>query len=234
VVVLMKLTGSRGGRRRPHNTHSPVEAIETAAERKREHAEERDGEPEEVQCRRIARTPQPDGATHEQGENPDRGQDEVQCSRTSWNGSQPDVDDFAGAEPERGVAERVVASRRVQDRDHLCDVLHRPIVDGQQEIASANTDGRRWRARRNLGGDDTLRVLFPENSVFDLVPRCTGRNVRGAQAQESRNHDHRECGPRPPAPDHSEPHGNPMIRTCHPIKWSQKQRQKLGSICSPR
>src|SRR5262245_56916002 len=91
----------------------PVEAIEPTAERKREHAEECDCEPEEVQRRRVARPPQPDGAADKQSEDPDTGKDEVQRPWTVRNGGEPNVDDFTAAEPERGIAQRSIASRRV-------------------------------------------------------------------------------------------------------------------------
>ena len=65
----------------------PVETIEPATERKREHAEERHGDPEEVERRRIAGTAQPDGAADEQRERADRRQHEVRTPAPPGTGA---------------------------------------------------------------------------------------------------------------------------------------------------
>ena len=116
----------------------PVEPIEPAAEREREHAEERDGQPEEVQRRRIARPPQPHGAADEQREDADRGEHEVQRAGASRNRRHAHVDHFARAEPQHRVAERAIArASACSDVDDVGDLLHRPIVDGEQQVAAA-------------------------------------------------------------------------------------------------
>ena len=101
----------------------PVEAIEPAAEREGEHAEEGDRQPQEVQRRRIARAPQPDGAADQQGEGADAGEQEVEDAGAAGNGRHAHVDDVARAEPQHGVAQRLAAAGAVQDLDDVGRIL---------------------------------------------------------------------------------------------------------------
>src|SRR6185503_7210523 len=68
----------REDRDRVGPVEDPVQAIETAAEREREDAEEGDGKPEEMQRRRIARAAQSHGGADQQRERSDRGEHEVE------------------------------------------------------------------------------------------------------------------------------------------------------------
>ena len=118
----------------------PVEPVEPPAEREGEHAEERDGEPEEVQRCRIARAPQSDRSAHEQREDPDGRQHEIECAATRRHWSHTDIDDFARAESERRVAKGPTAPGRVQDRDE-----HRrpPVRDDRRSRAADPRGGAR-------------------------------------------------------------------------------------------
>ena len=61
-----------------------VEPIVAAARRERQHAEERDGQPEEVQRRRIVRAPQPDRRADHDREDADERQRVVQARDDAW------------------------------------------------------------------------------------------------------------------------------------------------------
>ena len=74
-------------------------------------------------------------------------------------------------------------------------VLDRAVVDGQQQITAANTDGLGRRARRDFGRDDALALLFPQHTVLDLAPGRARGDVRCPQTQQSGDHDQRKRRP---------------------------------------
>ena len=192
----MKEHGRQGQNRddvRP--VEHPVEPVEPPAEREGEHAEERDGEPEEMQRRGIARPPQPDRAAHQQRENPDRGQHEVERAGTRRHRSDTNVDHFARAESQCRVAKGSIVPGGVEDRDDIGDFLDGTIVDREQQIAATKPDCRCWRTRCDLGRDNAFGMLPPEHAVFDLMPRRARGDVRGAKTEESRYHDQRQSRP---------------------------------------
>src|SRR5258708_36380009 len=82
----------------------PVEAVERAVEREGEDAEERDAQPEEMESRLIARTPQAHRRADQQREDPDRGEHEVhrvaaRCRR------ERELERLAGSRSQKGGGE---------------------------------------------------------------------------------------------------------------------------------
>jgi hypothetical protein len=148
----------------------PVQPVEPSAERKGEHAEERNREPEEVKRRGIAWTPQPDRTADEQCEDANRRQDEVQRTGTRRHRSHTHIDDFTRTEPERRVAKRLIASRGVQDRNDVGHVLHRTIIYREEHIAAAETDSSGRRIGCDFGCHHALGLTPPKHTVFDFVP----------------------------------------------------------------
>ena len=69
----------------------PIEPIQSA-ERKRQRAEKREAQPEEVQRRRIVRPPQADGRTDEQREDADGGANHIQRRVAGGHGRHVDVE----------------------------------------------------------------------------------------------------------------------------------------------
>ena len=133
---------------------------------------------------RIARTPQTDGRANEQREDADRGQHEVERTGTARNRRDPQVDHFPGAEPQDRVARALAGLGATQHLLDVRDLLYGPVVDRQQEIATADTDRGGRSARRDVGSYDSFRLRRPEDAIFDRMPRCARGDIRDAQAQQ--------------------------------------------------
>ena len=80
-----EMDDERRQQKRAHNVRpvdDPIERVEAAAERKRQHAEEGNGQPEEVERGLVVRTAEADPGAHEQRKNTDRGEDVIQSAGT--------------------------------------------------------------------------------------------------------------------------------------------------------
>ena len=142
---------------------------------------------------RIARTPQPDGAPHEKGEHSNRGEHEVERARTIGNRSEPEIEDLTRAEAKNRVAQRSLAGTSlVQDVEDVSRALNRVIVDGEQQIASSQTNTIGRTSFGHLINDDTVRPRRPQHAVFDFLPRRARGDIRNAEAEQCRHHDHRQ------------------------------------------
>ena len=108
--------------------------------------------------------------------------------------------------------------------------MHRTIVDGDEHVTRLETDQCRRTARGDVGDNDTSVALAPQHAVLELVPGRTRGDVRRAETEQHSDHDQRHRRSRPPAPHRRDSPTNPMTRTSHPMKWSPKQRQKMGSV----
>ena len=71
-------------------------------------------------------------------------------------------------------------------------LLHRPIVDRQQQV----TWNESLHGGGSIGGDlcgyDTLWTLCPQNAVLHFIERRAGNDVGNAEAQQRRHDDHRQ------------------------------------------
>jgi len=94
--------------------------------------------------------------------------------------------------PDHGVVEAIATLRAVQGFQHVVRVLDRPAVDGQQQVAAAQSGFRGGTARGNLRRDDALGPGRPEHAVLHLVPARTHGDVRGGERQQARHDDERQ------------------------------------------
>ena len=147
----------------------PVDAVEAAREREREHAEERHREPEEVQCRLVGRTPRPHGGTDQQREDADRRQHVVEACRHRGDRRQRDLRHPPIAEGQQGVGVPRAAARGLLQCVHGVARFDGLAVHGQQHVAGAHAGAGGRRRRIDLGGDDPGRALHPQHAVFDVV-----------------------------------------------------------------
>ena len=76
-----------------------------------------------MQRRLIVRPAHADGARDQQREDADGGEQEVDRAAIVREWRQADVDDFAGAETENGVAKRGALGRRVERTDDVGGLL---------------------------------------------------------------------------------------------------------------
>ena len=195
----------------------PVEPIEPAAEREREHPEKGDRQPEEVKRCRIAGTAQPDGASDQQGENSNRGEHEIERARTIGYRGEPEIENLARAETKNGVAQRsLIGASLVQDIEDVSRALNGAIVDGEQQIASRQTNTIGRASSGHFIDDGTIRPRRPQHAVFDFLPRRARGDVGNAQAEQGRHDDHRQSWSRPSAPCRRQRGKDPRTRTCHP------------------
>jgi hypothetical protein len=71
-------------------------------------------------------------------------------------------------------------------------LLHRPIVDRQQEVTWKESFNGGGSIGGDLGRHDTLWTLCPQNAVLHFIERCAGNDVGDAEAQQRRHDDHRQ------------------------------------------
>ena len=177
----------------------PVEAIERAVEREREDAEERDAEPEEMERRLIARTPQAHRGADQQREQADRGEHEIHRVAARRR-RERERERLARARPQEGVDEPRPGVAAMLILDDVGRRQHRRAVDREQHVAALDPGGRRGGAGRHLAGGDAFRAPGPEHAVLDLVPARVHRDVGDAERDEQRHDGHRKHGSTPDEP----------------------------------
>ena len=163
----------------------PVEAIEPAAEGEREHAEERDGEPEEVQRRLVARTPKAHDAADQQREDANAREQEIQRARSARHRRDPDVHDLARAEAQHGVAQgRTVRLPRAAPSRHRI-----PAAQGDRQSPAADrpASGRpRPRACPSAISDATTPSAVSRHRTPSSISRHVAREAMLARPRQSR------------------------------------------------
>ena len=168
----------------------PVDAIEPAAEREGEQAEEGDRQPEEVQRRLVGRPPRAHGGADQQREDADRREDVVVQTRAVGHRRQRQIRHFTRAEPQQRVGVAVAGARLVLDREHVGAAFDRLIVDGQQDVARPHTGPARGRRRGDLGRHHAHGALDPEHAVFHFVGGRARNDVGQTERQQRERHRH--------------------------------------------
>ena len=168
----------------------PVEPIERADERKREGAEERHAQPEEMQRGLIARPAEAHERAHEQGEQPDAREHEVHRARGRRR-LEGNVEDLARAEPRQRVGELGARLARVLRLEDVAPRLDRRSVDREQHVARRHAGPLGRRSRRHRHRDHAFAVIGPEHAVLHRVPARLQPDVR-----EAKRHEHRHDGQR--------------------------------------
>ena len=81
------------------------------------------------------------------------------------------------------------------DLDDVCRILDGAVVDGEQEVAARDADGRRRRAVSDVGGHHAFSARCPQHAVLDLAERGARRDVGRPETQEHRHDDDRQGRP---------------------------------------
>ena len=178
-------------RHRVRPVEHPVEAIQAPAEREGEHAEERDGQPEEVQRRLLVGTAQTHRGTDEQGEDADRDQHEVQAGPAVGENFQRELVQLLTAQPEHGVGTRRPVAAGMEDIEKCGPRLDRHSVDREQDVPGRETCADRRGSRCDFGRNEPRRPLDPQHAVLGLGPACP-QHVGRRQAQQDGNDTHRQ------------------------------------------
>ena len=180
----------RQGEQRHHvgPVEQPVEPVEPSGKRKREHAEERHRQPEQVERRLVARPAQADPGADHQREDPDRRQDEIEEAVALGNGREPDLHDFARAQPEQRVGQRRGTTCDVRRGDHIRRAFHGPAVDGEQHIAEPHAGSGGRRTVGQFRGGDPVRTRDPQHAVLDFVPCRPDVDIGETEAEQHQCH----------------------------------------------
>ena len=139
----------------------PVDAIEPAREREGEHAEERHGEPEEMQRGLVVGAAGAHRGADQQREDADRRQHVVEAADTARNRRQRHLRDTAIAEREQRVGVARAAAGRLLQRVHV--------------VAGSRWPGRRPPAARRRAGRRRAPPAMPGSTSAATTPvvRCT-------------------------------------------------------------
>ena len=170
----------------------PVDAVEAAREREREHAEERDRQPEEMQRRLVAGAPRAHGGADQQRKDADGGEHVVEAAHAARDRRQGHLGDTAIAERQQRVGVAGAAGGLLLQRVHVVAGLDGLAVDREQHVAGADAGAGRRRDRVDLGGDDARRSLHPEHAVFHVVARRPLNDVGQAEQEQQRGHADRQ------------------------------------------
>ena len=174
-------------RRQVAPVEHPVEGIEPAGEREREHAEERDGQPEEMQRRLVIGAAEPHGRADQQREDADRGEHEVEPARTRGDRLDRNVDHLLRAQPQDGVVQRGALLAGVEHLDHVLRARDGPAVDREENISYLESGARRPGAGRHFHGRDVVAAGAPEHAVLDLVPPNPLGDVGDRETEEEKD-----------------------------------------------
>ena len=161
----------------------PIEAIQPAAEREREHPEKGDAQPKEVQRRlMLGRRSRTDAPTSRE-KMPTAGHDEVLTSRAGRNRRDRHEDHLLRLQPDDRVVEAVSRMCSVEQVHDIDPPLRRTSVGGNQQIADADAGlGRRGDPAR-LG-----RAMTPSAWSRQSTPSSSSDHVARTAVR------HRETG----------------------------------------
>ena len=166
----------------------PVDAIEPAAEREGEEAEERDRQPEEVQRGLVGRPARAHRRADQQREDADRRQHVIEQAGAARHRRQRQVGHFLRAEPQQRVGVPIAGPSLVLQGDHVEPRVDGLVVDGKQDVARLHAGAAGGRRRRHFGGHHAHRALDPEHAVFDFVGRGARNDVRQTEGEQGERH----------------------------------------------
>ena len=195
-----------------------VESIVAAARREREHAEERDREPEEMQRGRIVRSPEADGRSDRQRENAHERERVVQPVRGKRHRQERNGHGKLERRALDDVRQWMRLIGRVDDRQHVGHATNLVPLDEQQHVAGLDARARAGEGRRHVGGHDVHTFLAPQHAVFQFAaPRLDERDIHDREAHEDRRrrdgqHDTHERTKKHRSKPHLEAAGEPGRR----------------------
>ena len=122
----------------------PVERVEAAAERKRQHAEEGNGQPEEVERRLIVRTAEADAGADEQRKNADRGEDVIQAAGAGRDRRKRNAQALLRSGPNQRVGDRIAGGRPMQACHDVRLRIDGCAINFRQDVAGKHAGPGRW------------------------------------------------------------------------------------------
>jgi hypothetical protein len=147
----------------------PVETIERPVEREGEDAEKCDAQPEKMERRLIARTPQTNGGSDQQREEADRRQHEIHRV-SAGRRRERELERLAGSRSQDGVNQASAGAATVLVLDHVGRCLDGRAVHRQQHIAALDARGRRCGVGSHFRCGHTFAAARPQHAVLDLMP----------------------------------------------------------------
>ncbi len=175
----------------------PVQAIQPAAVGEATDAEKRDGQPEEVQGRRIARALHTHRAADEQREDGDRREGVVEEALPVGQGRQIEPQRSLVPRPGDDVREWAAPLAAVLGVQDLLDSVDPAAVDGDQDVAGLDAGPCPCRLWPHMGGHHALGARLPQHPVLDLDPGEPDRDVGDNEDEQNRRHGDRERGTAP-------------------------------------
>ena len=178
----------------------PVETVVATGVRECEHAEERNGQPEEMERCPMPRTLDPDRRADEQTEQSNRCKHEVGGQRDSGGLLERDGVQPLLAETQQGVVEPLPVGDGAQQTPQVCAVLNRLAPDGEKHVARFDPRPRRRRVRIYRRGDQAVRAVRPEDAVVHVPAAGAYDRVGHGQAHQRGNdaHGQQSAAPLPP------------------------------------
>ena len=171
----------------------PVDAVEAPAERKRQDAEERHAQPEEVQGGLVVGSAGTHHSTDEEREDADARQQVVEEARTIRQRRELDLRHLARAEAQQRVDVIVAGLGALLNGKHLLAALDGLTVNREQDVARADTGAAGGGRLGDFGRHDARGAFHPEHAVFDFVVRRPRDDVRDTQNQQA-HRDHNGQG----------------------------------------